>query len=361
MSKKKVVILSIDGGGIRGIIPGVIMEYIESELRRKEGDRVRIADYFDLLAGTSTGGILSALYLTPDDKNPSRPKYDATEAVNLYFLNGPKIFDINLWRRINTVAGLTDEKYDADNFEKALLRYFGETLLSDLVKPSLITAYDIEKRKAVFFTSKQAQETPLKNFKMRDVVRATASAPTYFEPPLIYSQNGTAYALIDGGLYANNPALCAYAEARKMSFSAEGKANQPCGEDMLIISLGSGSKSMAEKKRYPYKEYKDAGKIKWIPAVIDIMMSGNSETVDYQLMQIYDTLSDSNQKDYHRLDPELGLASPDMDNAKPENMEALRQAGKAFVAENQGELDVIVGKLIAHKANKGDKKREELA
>ncbi len=360
MSGKKVVILSIDGGGIRGIIPGVIMEYIESELRKKEGDDVRIADYFDLVAGTSTGGILTGLYLMPDDQNPSRPKYNASDAVNLYFLNGPKIFDLNLWRRINTVAGLTDEKYDADYFEKALLRYFGDSLLSDLLKPSLITAYDIEKRKAIFFTSKQAGVTPLKNFKMRDVVRATASAPTYFEPPLIYSQSGTAYALIDGGLYANNPALCAYAEARKMSFSAQGKASHPCGEDMLIISLGSGSKSMAEKKPYPYKEFKDAGKIKWIPPVIDIMMSGNSETVDYQLMQIYDTLSDSNKNDYHRLDPGIGLASPDMDNAKPENMEALRQAGKAFVAANQEEIDLIISKLIAHKADKGDMKQEEI-
>lgn len=349
MSQKKVTILSIDGGGIRGIMPGVILEYIESELRRIEGGEVRIADYFDLVAGTSTGGILAGLYLLADENNPTRPKYNASEAVNLYFLNGPKIFDINIWRRLDSLVGLSDEKYDASNFEKSLQQYFGDSLLSDLLKPSLITAYDIEKRKAIFFTSKRAKETPIKNFKMRDVVRATSSAPTYFEPPLIYSQEGTSYALIDGGVFANNPALCAYAEARKINFNHVGKTIHPCCEDMLIISMGSGARSMARKRPYLYKKYKDAGKLKWIPAIIDIMMSGNSETVDYQLMQIFDTLAPEDKADYHRLDPDIGLASPKMDDAKPANMEALRQAGKAFIVENKDELDVIISKLIAHK------------
>ncbi|NEN23102.1 patatin [Cryomorpha ignava] len=357
MSEKKVTILSIDGGGIRGIIPGVVMEYIEGELRRIEGDDKRIADYFDLIAGTSTGGILTGLYLIPDESNPTRPKYDASEAVNLYFLNGPKIFDLNLWNRIRTLGGMTDEKYDAAYFEKALKNYFGDSLLSDLLKPSLIAAYDIEKRRAVFFTSIEAKETAVRNFKMRDVVRATSSAPTYFEPPLIYAEDGAAYALIDGGVFANNPALCAYAEARKINFSNIGKAIEPCGEEMLIISLGSGAKSMARKRPYLYRKYKDAGKLKWIPAVIDIMTSGNSETVDYQLMQIFDTMTPSDKNDYHRVDPGIGLANPEMDDASPANMEALRQAAKAYIAENQNELDVIVSKLIAHKQDK----KEELA
>ncbi len=357
MSDKKVTILSIDGGGIRGIMPGVIMAYIESELRRKEGDDKRVADYFDMIAGTSTGGILTGLYLVPDKTNVTRPRYTADDAVNLYFLNGPKIFNLNLVQRIKSLNGLSDEKYNADYFEKALHRYFGKSLLSDLLKPSLITAYDIEKRKAIFFTSDQAKKTPVRDFVMSDVVRATSAAPTYFEPPLIYAQDGTAYALIDGGLYANNPSLCAYAEARKMSFKHLGKAVKPRGKEMLILSLGSGTKSMAKQRPYPYKKFKDAGKLKWIPPVIDMMMSGNSETVDYQLMQIFDTMEPEDKNDYHRLDPDIGLANPEMDDASLLNMEALRQAAKRFIAENQNELDMIVSKLIANKANR----RNELA
>lgn len=348
---KKVAILSIDGGGIRGIIPGVILEYVESELRKFEGDDVRLADYFDLIAGTSTGGILTGLYLLPDVAKNSRPKYTAQEAVDLYFLNGPKIFDLSIWQRIDTLGGFSDEKYDAAAFEKALKNYFGDSLLSDLLKPCLITAYDIEKRAAVFFNSEDARQTDVKNFKMRDVVRATSSAPTYFEPARIFSQDGAASALIDGGVFANNPALCAYAEARKLSFAPAGKTEQPCGQDMLLISVGTGSKSMARKQPYKYEKFKNAGKLKWIHPVIEIMMSGNSETVNYQLLQMFDTFAQQDKHDYHRLDPDIGLADAKMDNAKPENMEALRQAGKAFISEHQSELDLIVQKLIAHRSD----------
>lgn len=347
--KKKIAILSIDGGGIRGIIPGVILNYIESELRRIEGDSVRIADYFDLMAGTSTGGILTGLYLLPSPENSQRPKYTTQEAVDLYFENGPKIFDLSIWDRIDTLGGLTDEKYNVEDFEKALKTYFGESLLSELLKPCLITAYDIEKRNTVFFNSEDAKERALKNFKMCDVVRATSSAPTYFEPARIYSQGGVAFALIDGGVFANNPALCAYAEARKLNFEPVGKADKPKIADTLLISIGTGSRSIAQKQPYTYDEFKNAGKLKWIHPLINIMLSGNSETVNYQLMQIYDTMQPPDTKDYHRLAPEIGLASPKMDNAKPENMEALRQAGKTFILENQDELDTIVKKLIAHR------------
>lgn len=348
--KKKVAILSIDGGGIRGIIPGVILAYIESELRRRDGDEVRIADYFDLIAGTSTGGILTGLYLLPDKTNPTRPKFNADEAVDLYFLNGPRIFDLSIWKRIDSLGGLNDEKYNADAFEKALKNYFGDSLLSDLLRPCLITAYDIEKRMAVFFTSEEARESDISNFKMRDVVRATSSAPTYFEPPKIYSQDGTAYALIDGGVFANNPSLCAYAEARKLNFNPSGKPDKPCGDDMLILSLGTGTRSMAEKQPYRHEKFKDAGKLKWIRPIINIMMSGNSETVNYELMQIYDTFGQEDKNDYHRLDPDIGLADPDMDNAKSENMEALNQAAKVYILENQDELDVIIEKLRLHRS-----------
>ncbi len=347
---KKVVILSIDGGGIRGIIPGIILNYLEDELRRKAGDDKRLCDYFDLMAGTSTGAILTGLFAIPSPEHPERPKYTTAEAVDLYFKNGPKIFNLNIWQRLESLGGLSDEKYDAREFEKALLRYFGESQLSQLLKPCLITAYDIEKRKTVFFTSIAAAATPVKNFKMRDVVRATASAPTYFEPPRIYAMDGAAYALIDGGVFANNPTLCAYAEARKMNFKNIGKADEPAVEDMLILSIGTGGKSMAKKKPYAYDTFRNAGKLKWIAPIIDIMMSGNAETVDYQTRQIFNTMGGDGADDYHRLEPGIGLATADMDDARPKNMEALKQAAKTYISEHQPELDRIVDKLIAHRA-----------
>lgn len=347
--KRKVVILSLDGGGIRGIIPGVILAYIEQGLRNRAGDDRRLADYFDLVAGTSTGGILGALYLTPSADEPFRPGYTADEAVNLYFEQGPSIFSRKFWQKVESLGGVSDEKYDVSAFKTALNRYFGESRLSQMLKPCLITAYDLERRKAVFFTSREAARADDRDYWMRDVVLATSSAPTYFEPALVRSLAGSEHALIDGGVFANNPTLCAYAEARKMSFENIGKAENPCVEDMLILSIGAGGKSMAEKKPYPYDRMKDAGKLKWISPLIDIMMSGNAETVDFQTRQIFDTLSGRGPEDYHRLEPGIGQASPEMDDARPDNMAALRAAGQEFVEQNKPELDAIVEKLIAHR------------
>ena len=105
-------ILSIDGGGIRGIIPAQILVSLEEKLRQQTGDRgARIADYFDLIAGTSTGGILTCVYLCPDRGDPKRPRFTAEEAVDLYFERGDEIFDIPVWHRVRAAGGLRDEKY----------------------------------------------------------------------------------------------------------------------------------------------------------------------------------------------------------------------------------------------------------
>ena len=113
---------------------------------------------------------------------------------------------------------------------------------------------------------------------------------------------------------------------------------------MLIVSIGTGS----VKKKYPYDDFKDAGMIKWIQPLIDIMMSGNSETVDYQLKQIYETLDPEHTKDYYRIQPLLDKADPAMDNAEQENLDNLYKAGQASVEFYKTQLDEIVKKLIAN-------------
>src|SRR5207249_9528820 len=90
-------ILSIDGGGIRGIIPGQVLVALEAKIQEVTGDpNKRIADVFDMIAGTSTGGILTCLYLCPG-QNGNRPRFSATDAVNLYLQNGDDIFDVSLF------------------------------------------------------------------------------------------------------------------------------------------------------------------------------------------------------------------------------------------------------------------------
>ncbi|MEO1653212.1 MAG: CBASS cGAMP-activated phospholipase [Bacteroidota bacterium] len=312
-------ILSLDGGGIRGIIPAQILVALEKALQREsKNPEARIGDYFDLIAGTSTGGILACIYLCPDPENPGKARFSAEDAVKFYMDHGSEIFfkpkfSFNLkW--------LVKEIYNSTPIETLLEKYFGETELKDLIRPCLISAYDVYESKAVFFTSHDSKKREGKNFYIKDVARATSAAPTYFEIANVTSKSGVDYPLIDGGVFANNPALCAYAEAREFTFSESKK--KPQAEEMLIFSLGNGGNT---RMKYEYDKVKKWGTVKWIRPLINIMMSGVDQTVDYQLKQIFQ--AENREYQYIRMDPRLYNASVTMDDASPDNLEALREAG----------------------------------
>lgn len=342
----KIRILSLDGGGIRGIISCVILKYIEEQLQQQDNPNAKIGDYFDLIAGTSTGGLITALLLFPDGNKNA--KFSVEEALNLYAKRGKDIFKVSFFEHLLNPFGLLKEKISDNNIEKQLEEVFGNLELKDLTKPCLITSYDITARKAQFFTSHNASQ-PIKNFYVKDVCRATSAAPTYFEPAQINSFYNQQFTLIDGGVYANNPALCAYAEARKIEFSKalnnSNKKDFPTINDMIVVSVGTGT----VLKPYKFEDLNNAGKLKWITPLIDILLSANVETVDYQLQKMYETLGNRNEKNYHRLMPNLINASPEMDDTSAKNIKDLIQDGLLFINENQKELDVIVKKIIKNK------------
>jgi patatin-like phospholipase/acyl hydrolase len=343
---KKIRILSLDGGGIRGIITCVILKYIEEQLQKMDHPNAKIGDYFDLIAGSSTGGLLASILLFPDNNNKAR--FSVQEALDIYAKKGDDIFNVTFWEQIINPFGLFNEKISQRNLEKQLEEVFGKLELKDFIKPSLITSYDILQRKAKFFTSHDAKES-VQNFLVKDVCRATSAAPTYFEPALIKSLYGQEFTLIDGGVYANNPALCAYAEARKIKFSKiledENKIDYPSINDMIIVSIGTGT----VLKSYKFKDFENAGKIKWISPLIDILLSANVETVDYHIKKMYETLGPRNTQNYYRLMPQLNNASAEMDDTSKKNIYELIQAGFTFVEQNREELHAIAVKLIKNK------------
>ena len=185
-------VLSIDGGGIRGIIPGQVLVALEDKLNKaKKG--ARIADYFDLIAGTSTGGILACVYLCPARRGSTKPAFSAEQAVELYLERGDEIFDVPLLHRIRSAGSIRDEKYPADGLEDALKDYLKDLKLSELLKPCLVTSYDIRRRRCHFFRQHKAAAKESYNFLLRDVARATSAAPTYFEVPRVKSQTDIPY------------------------------------------------------------------------------------------------------------------------------------------------------------------------
>jgi uncharacterized protein len=338
-------ILSIDGGGIRGIIPAQVGVTIEEKLQQKSGNpNARIADYFDLIAGTSAGGILTCIYLCPDAENPDRPRWSAEDAVNFSIDSGRDVFQSSFWQKLKSLDGFIDEKYPSDVLENFFRENFRDCKLSELLKPCLISSYDIERRKAHFFNQIDAKNNPEYDYFIRDIARATSAAPSYFEVPKIQSFTNESYVLVDGGVFANNPALCAYAEVRsKFKISDERPDRGPTAKDMVILSLGTGQ----TKKKYPYKEVKNWGKVEWVQPLMNILMTGVSETVNYQMVQIFDSIEKPNQ--YLRITPDLIDEKKPLpiDGASADNISLLRKIGEEQAKKYNDELDRSIDLLLA--------------
>jgi uncharacterized protein len=147
----KLRILSIDGGGIRGILPAQILAGLEAIIRKETDDpKARVVDYFDMIAGTSTGGLLTCWLWSPLNQS------DAQSAVDMYIDNGASIF-----RPSHNWLG---DAYRVSGIESFLQNQFGGVRLSHLVKPCLITAYEIKRREPFFFRQHRAINRPSHDF-----------------------------------------------------------------------------------------------------------------------------------------------------------------------------------------------------
>jgi patatin-like phospholipase/acyl hydrolase len=282
-------ILAIDGGGIRGLIPALVLAEIEKRTGRP------ISSLFDLVAGTSTGAIL-ACGLTRPDPMP------ADRLAALYEEEGPQIFDASLLKKITSLGGVIDERYDARELVKSLRRHLGDTRLGEAVTGILVTAYDLEARQALVLRRDD-------DMSMVDAAHASSAAPTYFEPVRIGTRT-----LIDGGVFAINPAILAYAEAN--------------GRIEVLASLGTGEQT----RRLPYDEVKDWGQIEWARPIIDVVFDGSADVVDAVLERLIET-------SYIRLQTRLDEASDDLDDASAENLAALRREAEQLITARSADID----------------------
>lgn len=306
-------ILSIDGGGIRGIIPAIVL----SEIEKKSGRN--IASMFDLIAGTSTGSLLALGLCKPDAEG--NPEYLAKKLAALYERHGRAIFSRSFWRSVSTMGGLIDEKYPHDAMERVFDYYYGEATLGGALTNVLISSYDIENRQPFFFKSWRDE---MKSVAMREIARAACAAPTYFEPARVQVGNEL-LALIDGNIFVNNPALSAYAEARRL---------YPEETAFLVVSLGTGKLTRPIK----YEEAKDWGLAAWAIPILGVVFDGVSKVVDYQLRQLL-------EEKFFRFQTELDIASDDMDNASRANIEALKLQTRQLLRIEKNTLENLCALL----------------
>jgi predicted acylesterase/phospholipase RssA len=311
-------ILAVDGGGVRGVVAALVLAELERRAQRP------VCRLFDLVAGTSTGAVLALGLLCPD--RDGGPRWTARQMVDVYAEGGPSTFRRSPWRAVSTVNGFLAPKYDVREMDVQLSARLGETRLSQALCEVLVPTYDLRRREPHVF--RRSDSARLGDPPMRLLALASAAAPTYFAPVLVPDRQVGERWLVDGGLYANNPALLAYAEAQLRS----------PGADVLLVSVGCGRLT----NDYAVPRIRRGGALVWARPVIDMMLDGQEDAVDAQARQVLQAGSS-----YWRFQADLPDRSRRIDDGSPANMRALQRSAQLLLERDGAALQAAADRLVA--------------
>ncbi|KAK3424030.1 hypothetical protein EUGRSUZ_F00787 [Eucalyptus grandis] len=235
-------ILSIDGGGIRGIIAAVILSFLESELQKLDSPNVRIADYFHTIAGTSSGGLIMAMLTCPDKEG--RPLFTTKNIIDFYLKESPKIFPqprTHVWGLHHLKEAITcfqGPKYDGEYMHSVISKELGEKRLHNTLTNVVIVAYDTLLNDKAVFSSHEIKKSLGQDALLSDVCIATSAAPGYFPSHYFETIDPlgkiSKFNLIDGAIAANNPILLEVTSGTN-DLSEARKHGQ-----FLLLSIGTG-------------------------------------------------------------------------------------------------------------------------
>jgi hypothetical protein len=264
-------ILAVDGGGVRGVIPAIVLERLSAEPGLGGWlDRV------DFLAGTSTGGLI-ALSLAAG--------VDVADLRGLYETRAAQVFADSFLDDVKDLGKLLGADYRVANLEREVHKVLGDRTLAQLEKRVLIPAFDLDNEASV---ERSWKPKLFHNFPGEDsdgdvlayrVGTATAAAPTYF---------ATFDGYIDGGVYATNPSMCALAQTQDARIPATERGDL---QELRLLSLGTG-----QSLHYIEGKTLDWGYLQWVRPLIDLMLDGVKGIAHYQCAQLLGGR-------YHRLAP----------------------------------------------------------
>ena len=321
--EKFVTILSIDGGGIRGIVPALVVAEIEKR-----------AGALPLSCSTSSPGLRPAESSDSACHWPMRawpPRFTAADLADFYRQQGPTIFPKESILH-NLICEFAGPKYPEHGVEAVLQSRFGLARLSDALTDVMVTSYDIESRHPYHFKSWVAKDNPAHDFLMWQAARATSAAPTFFAPIKVQSLDGSkTHTFIDGGVYANNPAMCAVAEASRL---------HPIGlVRFVMVSLGTGVLT----RPYHYEHARRWGQIEWVRPFLDIVLQAAGTAVDYEISELLGELKDPTR--YYRFQGILDEADDNLDNASPDNVKRLEELAARIIQKNDDQINELCGWL----------------
>jgi predicted acylesterase/phospholipase RssA len=325
-------VLSIDGGGVRGLLPALVLQELLGRVGERLGRRPEAHECFDLIAGTETGGLLAAGLTAPAGAERDRPALGVDGLVAFFRKRVRKIYP-NGW----FAPRVGDRLYDHRRLERLLGELFGATRLSECLAPVMMTAYDLEARRPAHLVAGGPYAWSDLDATYRDAVRATTATPTWFQPAEVKNafSSGKPMPLIGGTLFANDPAMAVLAEAARMDWGHE---------KIFVLSLGTGRSTRA----FPAKKARKWTPERWLDrrkgsALIAIAAQASADGVAYQADLF---LNQGGELQYTRIDGPLGAGVSDRaDLASGRNLKALERQAQAWIAEHSRDLDAWAQRL----------------
>ncbi|KAI3896208.1 hypothetical protein MKX03_023358 [Papaver bracteatum] len=363
---KLITVLCIDGGGVRGIIPSTILAFLEAQLQKLNGPDARLADYFDIISGTSTGGLVTAMLTAPDAYN--RPLFAAKEIPQFYLDHCSKIFPQpnrgifdNAKKWIHDMVG--GPKYDGQYLHRLLKELLGNTRLHQTLTSVAIPAYDVKLRHTCIFTTEKAKTYLVEDPLLSDVCIGTSAAPTYLPPHQFQvkakvneREQVREFNLIDGGVAANSPIMLPYGLLPGVckgnpNFFTQGKGK------VLILSLGTGSSTRVEAEKQEITadiaaKWGVADGLRYTNGLSDLFSPAESDISYYDnasILGLSQLWLGANQIDFFRIQHNFTKSESSslssMDIATTENLENLVRLGQDLLKKPVTQVSVETGQL----------------
>jgi patatin-like phospholipase/acyl hydrolase len=321
IGSKPKILLSIDGGGVRGIIPLRFVAEIEARIGKKA------SEIFTHFTGASIG-LFNCIALTYPGENGGA-KWSAKEIFPLFRDSMGTIFHESWKRRIETLNGMTRPYYSPDGLEQVAKEYLGDTSFNKTIRPLAAPAVNVADQGAYTFDSRDCHDS----LKMKEVVRACTAAETYF-PSYSLEIDDKKMTFADGGTYANNPSMVGYTRLLRAAEKTD---------RIFVLSLGTGT---IDTSLNPH-EAKHYGELGWGEHIIPLLFNTATSNTEQMMRNLLPgDFKSGNNHSYARLQPIIDKEHSALDDASIANFDYLMQVAEDYIKTHDQEITDICETLM---------------
>ncbi|KAE8736117.1 adenylate kinase isoenzyme 6-like protein [Hibiscus syriacus] len=287
-------VLGIDRGGVRGIIPATILAFLESQLQKLDGEEARLVDYFDVVSGTSTDGLVTAMLSAPSPGEATRPLFAAKDINDFYLQHCPqnllpKQFHVCSGCKFGEISNRSEvgRRISAQHREGNAGRNQNGPDIDERCRPDIRHQTTPTENLLIIRVKKDRSQNALHS----DICIGTSAAPTNLPVHQFKTRDSTGlvkeFHLIDGGVAANNPTLVAMNEVAKAISSEGGDLDYA---RVWVLSLGTGSQKWEDK--YEAEKAAKWGVLGWLNSddstpLMDVFMQASTGMVDFHLATVF--------------------------------------------------------------------------